>query len=240
MTVDVIRRERLSGLHYQRVSRLSIYAYYHIYISRQLELRSIICNKRKSLSSLNANVKSVTLYFWKPKIFLYVREDRAIEPRRLDPYLKIRCLELQKGLIFRIISIGKIISITCSLLSRCWVKKALSPLLSPSLYRQMYFLISTLSLFLIPYGWSPMPHVLWHIDIPGLKYSLYGELSYSVDVDRFINLSFYFSAISICGVVLIVVAFFSLKPLEFCGMQEPINALTGTRLIIHTMVASHE
>ena len=25
-----------------------------------------------------------------------------------------------------------------------------------------------------------MPYVLWHVDIPGLKYSLYGELSYSV------------------------------------------------------------
>lgn len=36
---------------------------------------------------------------------------------------------------------------------------------------------------------------------------------------------------------LVIVAFFSLKPLEFCGMQEPINTLTGTRLKWHNFIS---
>ena len=34
-----------------------------------------------------------------------------------------------------------------------------------------------------------------------------------------------------CGMVLVLVAFFSVKPLEFCGLQDPIHTLTGTRYV---------
>jgi protein-S-isoprenylcysteine O-methyltransferase Ste14 len=97
-----------------------------------------------------------------------------------------------------------------SLFPRQWLKRALSPLLSPSPYRHMFFIVSAVFLSLVPYGWSPMPHVLWHTDSPALRYTLYG--------------------FAMCGLALLVVAFFSVRPLEFCGMQEPIEILTGTSL----------
>lgn len=95
-----------------------------------------------------------------------------------------------------------------SLLARRWVKKVLSPILPPSLYRQFFFITSTVFLFLIPYGWSPMPHLLWHVDTLTLRYTLY--------------------SVTVCGMVLATVAFFTVNPLEFCGIQDSIHTLIGT------------
>ena len=63
-----------------------------------------------------------------------------------------------------------------SLLARGWMKKVFSPVLSESLYRQVYFLVSSVTLFLAAYGWSPLPHGVWHVQSPGLRLSFYCKL----------------------------------------------------------------
>ena len=67
----------------------------------------------------------------------------------------------------------------CSLLARDWIKRVFSPLISQSLYRQLYFLVSSMTLFLATYGWSPLPLKVWHIDSPSLKLLSYGKLNFS-------------------------------------------------------------
>ena len=39
----------------------------------------------------------------------------------------------------------------------------------------------------------------------------------------------FIAAISILGLTLVTVAFFSVQPLEFCGIQQPLQQLTGSR-----------
>ena len=74
-----------------------------------------------------------------------------------------------------------------SLLARSWLKRALSPIVSPSLYRQLYFLISAATLFLVPYGWSPLPRLLWHIDTPVIKYLVYGEYICTLRLNNYLD-----------------------------------------------------
>ena len=62
-----------------------------------------------------------------------------------------------------------------SLLARRWIKNFLAPVVSSSLYRQLYFLVSTLAIALVPYGWAPLPHLLWHLESPALRYILNGK-----------------------------------------------------------------
>ena len=63
-----------------------------------------------------------------------------------------------------------------SVLARQWVKNLFSSLLSPSVYRHLHFLQSSLSLFLICYAWTPQTTpTLWDIQSPPLRLSLYGQ-----------------------------------------------------------------
>lgn len=48
----------------------------------------------------------------------------------------------------------------------------------------------------------------------------------------------FWTGLSVCGAVIIVVAFFSVKPLEFCGLKDPIQTLFGTRYI-HVYIHRH-
>ena len=39
------------------------------------------------------------------------------------------------------------------------------------------------------------------------------------------------TGVQLCGITLTVVSFFSLQPLEFCGLKNPIYLLMGTRYV---------
>jgi hypothetical protein len=120
------------------------------------------------------------------------------------PALFVRSYPVVNNLLLLAVFFG-----THSLLARGWMKKVFSPVVSESLYRQLYFLVSSVTLLQAAYGWSPLPHGVWHVQSSGLRLSFY--------------------CLQVCGAAVIVVSFFSLKPLEFCGLQKPINQLLGTR-----------
>ena len=61
----------------------------------------------------------------------------------------------------------------CSILARKWCKDLLH--LSPSTYRHFYFLMSSVSLFLIIYGWFPQPQPIWDVQWVPARYFLFGE-----------------------------------------------------------------
>jgi protein-S-isoprenylcysteine O-methyltransferase Ste14 len=97
-----------------------------------------------------------------------------------------------------------------SVLARQSVKRMMSCLVSTSVYRHLYFLQSSLSIFLICYGWTPIPSpTLWDIHSPLFRLALYGVGS--------------------LGVVINMVAFLSLPVLEFIGISEPLERLTGRK-----------
>ncbi|CAI8037297.1 Methanethiol S-methyltransferase 1, partial [Geodia barretti] len=97
-----------------------------------------------------------------------------------------------------------------SVLARQSVKRMMSCLVSTSVYRHLYILQSSLSIFLICYGWTPLPSpTLWDIHSPPFRLALYGVGS--------------------LGVVINMVAFLSLPVLEFIGISEPLERLTGRK-----------
>ena len=62
-----------------------------------------------------------------------------------------------------------------SVLARQSVKRVMSCLVSTSVYRHLYILQSSLSIFLICYGWTPLPSpTLWDIHSPPFRLALYG------------------------------------------------------------------
>ena len=62
-----------------------------------------------------------------------------------------------------------------SVLARQSVKRMMSCLVSTSVYRHLYILQSSLSIFLICYGWTPLPSpTLWDIHSPPFRLALYG------------------------------------------------------------------
>ena len=63
----------------------------------------------------------------------------------------------------------------CSLFARQWVKDLLSLIIPPAIYRQFYFIMSSLTFFLIAYGWSPLPQLVWNVDALPVRYVLYSE-----------------------------------------------------------------
>ncbi|CAI8037304.1 hypothetical protein GBAR_LOCUS20847 [Geodia barretti] len=98
-----------------------------------------------------------------------------------------------------------------SILARKSIKNLVSiVLLSDSVYRHFYLFQSSLLIFLICYGWTPHANpTLWDIQFSPLREALHG--------------------VCFVGLMMNMVAFFSLPVLDFIGVREPLEKLTGRR-----------